>query len=505
MQQADGYLTEVAYPHHFQREATPLWLTFAATALGRHSPDITRAFDWCELGCGQGFSLVANAAANPAGHFYGLDLNPAHIGHARGLADAAGIDNALFIEADFAVLDDCQASLPEQFDFIVCHGVYSWVSARHRQALRRFVEQRLKPGGMLYLSYASQPGMAFFTAAQRFLQQYVAAAQGSLIERFEAGLDALQRLDAAGAGQFAGNREMHDYLRQSLALGTAYLAHDWLAEHWECLHVADVIADFAQAGCDYLGSATLLENIDALSIPGNVQAQLDELTTPALRETFKDLVRNQSLRRDLYQKDGLAMSADSHRRALLDQVISLLPHQPVVGEESTFESRIGPVSVDPQLLGPLRACLGQGPQSFSELARHPALHDRIASLSPALQLLAWAGQAHPLLPGRINLDHCRALNWVICERALHGEGYTHLAAPSIGSGIPAGLVEMAAARVLLEHPGLRGVSLRETVLALLKRIGWQHESAGEEQWESELRQLETMTLPIWQQMGVVGS
>lgn len=499
MQRIDGYLTEVVYPHHFQREATPAWMTFAATALGRHSPDITRSYDWCELGCGQGFSLVINAAANPRGQFFGVDLNPRHIAHAHGLAQAAGLSNVTFVEGDLAAMDGAQA-WPDSFDFIVCHGVYSWLSSAHQQALLRFVEQRLKPGGLVYLSYATQPGMAFFAAPQRLLRQFVEAAEGPLASRFE---DAVAKLLRVSSGVTA--TELHAYVQRSLPLGAAYLMHDWLAADWSCLHVADVMADFERSGCEWLGSATLLENVDALSIPEYARQQLSELHGAPQRETFKDLVRHQSLRRDLYQKGGRAMDENEHRRALLAQEVSLLPQQPATIDQATFDTRIGPVTVDPELLTPIRAALAQGPLSFSALCGDQALRQRMPMMSPALQLLAWAGQLHPLLPGASDPAHCRRLNRVIAERALHGEGYTHLAAPRLGSAIAASLLEMAAARVLLEHPDLRGGALQETVLALLKRTGWQHESAGEEHWKLELGNFERVTLPIWLATGIVGA
>lgn len=499
MQRIDGYLTEVAYPHHFQREATPAWMTFAGTALGRLSPNITRAYDWCELGCGQGFSLAINAAANPLGRFFGADLNPRHIAHARGLAQAAGLSNAAFLETDLAAMDGTEA-WPDGFDFIVCHGVYSWLSSAHQQALLRFVERRLKPGGLVYLSYATQPGMGFFAAPQRLLRQFVEAADGPLVSRFESGVAELLRVSSGLAAT-----ELHAYLQRSLPLGAAYLMHDWLARDWSCLHVADVMADFACSGCEWVGSANLLENIDALSIPGYARQQLSELHGAPQRETFKDVVRHQSLRRDLYQKGGRAMDENEHRRALLAQVVSLLPQQSTTIDQATFDTRIGPVTVDPELLVPIRAALANGPLSFSALCAEQALRQRMPMVSPALQLLAWAGQLHPLLPGDSDPAQCRRLNRVIAERALHGEGYTHLSAPRLGSAIAASLLEMAAARVLLEHPDLRGSALQETVLALLRRTGWQHESAGEEQWKLELGSFESVTLPIWLDTGIVGA
>jgi hypothetical protein len=89
---------------------------------------------------------------------------------------------------------------------------------------------------------------------------------------------------------------------------------------------------------------------------------------------------------------------------------------------------------------------------------------------------------------------------LLAEGALQGVGYTHLAAPGLGGAVIADLLQMAAARVLLEHPQLSGALLYETTLALLRRNG--HVPAVQ---ASELIQhFERHTLPIWRALGVLG-
>jgi hypothetical protein len=150
------------------------------------------------------------------------------------------------------------------------------------------------------------------------------------------------------------------------------------------------------------------------------------------------------------------------------------------------------------LYQPLLQALGEGPQSFAELARRPALAAQVGQLSGALQLLMWAGYAHPLLHAPVDVTRCQALNRLLAEGALQGVGYAHLAAPSLGASVPADKLEMAAARVLLEHPRLRGVLLSETIQALLRRHGVAVEQAAE-----RLQHFEQYTLPRWQVLGVV--
>jgi SAM-dependent methyltransferase len=58
-----------------------------------------------EVGCGTGYTALVLAAGNPGCQVIGMDYNPAHIAEARSMAEAAGIDNATFLEVDLSQLD----------------------------------------------------------------------------------------------------------------------------------------------------------------------------------------------------------------------------------------------------------------------------------------------------------------------------------------------------------------------------------------------------------------
>jgi len=141
-----GYVTDTAYVHDFCRVQTPAILSLAALAKSVATPGLEgKPLTYCELGCGQGFTANLVAAANPAAEVFAADFNPTHIAGARSLAAAAGLNNIVFREADFEeLLHD--SSLPD-FDTICMHGVYSWISAQHRQTIVAFIRRRLKPAG----------------------------------------------------------------------------------------------------------------------------------------------------------------------------------------------------------------------------------------------------------------------------------------------------------------------------------------------------------------------
>jgi len=449
----------VAYPDHFHREVMPVWLASTLQALGRRWPDIGKPYVWLDLGCGTGISTLIAAATNPLGRFIGVDFNAGEIAEARQLAERAGVGNAVFLQASFdQLLDDPEHGLPE-CDFIVMHGVYSWIDADMRQAVHRVVQQRLRPGGVFYVSYITHPGTASFSAAQRMLRLVAQATAGSTDDRIKHGVAWLKRLADHGAGYFTEHAPASREVSRLDAMDPAYLAHEFLNPEWQAFHVSDVIASMDAIGCDYAGSASLLENIDALSIPGKMAPVMAEMVRAgwdaARMETARDIARNQNQRRDIYQKRsgaGSLLTADAHRQVLLRQRVIALPEAPGLEDIQTqagkadlaFETRIGPVSIAGGYVAPLLRALRQGPRSYADFLALPEYRRNPGMVSQLLQALAWVGWVHFLRPdetgGAAQGAHER-LRAVLDERSRERGAPHYLPVPAIGSAIPAAEVQ----------------------------------------------------------------
>ncbi len=98
-----------------------------------------------------------NAGAFPRGEFHACDFNPEHVEGGAPVRERAGARRtSQFHEASFERLLD--EDLPP-FDFIVLHGVYSWVGADARAAIRRIIQEKLASGGLVYVELQLHAGM----------------------------------------------------------------------------------------------------------------------------------------------------------------------------------------------------------------------------------------------------------------------------------------------------------------------------------------------------------
>lgn len=440
---AGGYITDLAYPGLFHRETSPVWIAAAVAAIGQQAPG-RDTFRYLDLGCGVGLNLALLAAANPHGRFIGVDVNPRHIAH--GAAYARLLSNLTLVEAGFdRLVDQDAAPFDAPFDFIVLHGVYSWIAPEQQVVVRLLIRRWLAPGGIVYLHYTTHPGHSVFAGAQALLRRIADLTPGDSSARLANGLAGIRALNAGGAGYLRSHPAVSHMLLDS-STDVACLAHDLLAPDWAALHVGDVIADMEAADCAYVGSATLLENIDALSIPGAMQPLIARTPDIRLRETLRDLARNQSLRRDLYRRGLAGLRPDAYRAQLEELRFCALPAMRKKGDLE-LAMAIGPVAVDAALVDPLRARLRDRPAHFAELVA--LVPGGGAAALRALHMLIAAGEVHAMAPHPIPHAEARALNRLITGQE---QPQIRVAAPAIGSAIPVNRADAATLHALLADP-----------------------------------------------------
>lgn len=297
----DGYVTEIGYTYSFHAELQP-WPM--ADALGARSPIRPgQPFDYCELGFGQGFSLALLAAANPQARFWGNDINPDHVAHARRLADGAGLTNLSVSSLGFA--DYAATDLPA-FDIVALHGVWSWVGETQRAEIISFVDRHLKPGGLVYLGYNVLPGWAQYLPLRELMLEGARRVQGPLADRITASLGLAERLRAQEAGYFRVNPTADTRLDALLDRPVDYLAHEYFNESWHPTYFTELAASLAPAGLRLAAQARAADRWEEEGLrqpiltAGGRQAADD----PAFTELLRDYLTNRPFRRDLFMRDG---------------------------------------------------------------------------------------------------------------------------------------------------------------------------------------------------------
>lgn len=356
------YVTDLAYVRHFEADLAPMRLRQVA-ALNGVAPPPAEDFDYCELGCGRGDTLVALAAANARARFVGVDIMASHVQGARDFARAAAVDNVEFIEQDFEALLGSDAARGP-FDYVVAHGVLSWVGPQKRQAVIEFAKQRLKPGGVCFVSYNAMPGWA----ALEPLRQLLASARAERSEdRAKAGLELAQRLAAAGAQYFAQTKAAREMLDKLSRLDLAYVAHEYLHAHWDPMYFAQVAGPMAAADLHFAGVQPLFLNYRDLAVPADAVALFAELDDRVAFESLKDYALNEYFRRDVYVR-GPVVRDPAVTQAYLDQT-SFVAAAEGTPDDADVRLLHHTMHFETPLFRALFAALAEGPQSGRGLGR----------------------------------------------------------------------------------------------------------------------------------------
>lgn len=232
------------------------------------------------------------AASLPGASLLGIDRSERQIEEAVSVARAAGVGNVRF---ERAAVESFATS--ERFDYVLCHGVCSWVPVETRRALLGLVGRSLAPGGIAYVSFNVLPGWYEKLAARDWLRSFPTGdARASL-----------------GWLRDAVSPELADYRRRLDAVasrigeaGDAYARHEYLAEEHHPQHVSSFLTEAREAGLTYLGDAIASETAIEL-LPDSVARKAEPLDVDQVQQLV-DFVRNTAFRRTLLvrSEDGAA-------------------------------------------------------------------------------------------------------------------------------------------------------------------------------------------------------
>ncbi len=431
-----GYTADLDYTHDFQRELTPSFLGFCATSRATQHPFDREGLEFCELGCGYGMSANILAAANPHINFHAMDFNPAHIAAADQMAQSAGLENLTFYEQSFEEFHH-EPSLPAQFDVIALHGVYTWVSQENRDVIVDFIAKRLKPGGLVYVSYNSLPGWAAAVPLSKLFYDRIENGFGPVTERIEAALQFCKNVHAADAKYFTDNPLLTKHLNKMATMSNNYLAHEYYTQSWRPIHFAELAEALSGAKLGFLGSTQPLDHLDDINMTSEQLALVNRESDLVSRETLRDLMLNQQFRTDIFARGALAHTERGGVGAWFNTTLALtlsqvdaLPH--VVWRHGALEFNATQTS-------PVLQALVDGPQTVRALLDQGVFGDMAwGDITYLLTLLVGAGCVTPCLPQKNVKERrrgCIAMNKVICKMAEEQNAIQFLASPVTGGGV----------------------------------------------------------------------
>ncbi len=432
-----GYVTDVNYTYGCYGELNPLRSRLPLLLVGRHPPKVENA---CELGFGQGLSVSIHSAAQPGVKWYGTDFNPAHAAFATEMGRLSGADAKLFDEsfAEFCNRED----LPD-FDFIGLHGIWTWISDANRHVLVDFIRRKLRPGGVLYISYNTLPGWSA-SAPIRHLMKHHADVMGApgqgVIGQTDAALSFIEQFLGLDPLYAKANPGGADRLKRIKEQDRHYLAHEYMNRDWHPMYFSDVEKWLSDAKVGFACSAHVLDLLNELNLTPQQSEFMKGVPNGSLRETLRDFCTNQQFRRDYWVRGVRQMSTHEQATALRQERVIL-----TVAEKdlpTKVRGILGEANLVDTVYRPLfDLLLDHRPHSVSEIEKHLAKSNiSFTQITSALTVLLGLGVLSSVAADA-DIDEARArtkaLNTAIARRSLSTGEIAHFASPVTGGGVTA--------------------------------------------------------------------
>jgi methyltransferase-like protein/SAM-dependent methyltransferase len=288
---------EVPYESNPFSQTHPDRLATVAALLGLRAPPVGRA-RVLELGCAAGGNLIPLAEQYPGGEFVGVDLSARQVADGQRVIDGLGLGNVRLRHGD---LRDLGPDLGT-FDYILCHGVYSWVPADVQDRILALCRGQLSPEGIAYVSYNTLPGWHLRGALREMMLYHTRplTTPGERVAQARAFLDFLGKATPEDAGPMATFvRSERDMLRGH---GDSYVLHEHLEEHNEAVYFHQFVERARGHGLRYLGEADLRVMLPS-NLPDAAEA-LERMTDVVRREQYMDFLRNRMFRQTLLVHEG---------------------------------------------------------------------------------------------------------------------------------------------------------------------------------------------------------
>lgn len=293
-------------------QTQPSNLSAVATFFGLETAPV----DHCrvlELGCASGGNIIPLAARYPEARFTGIDLSDRHVAIGNERIAALGLSNIEIRQGDLADPD----VVAGEFDYIICHGVYSWVPPPAQDGILNICGRQLAPNGIAYISYNVLPGWQL-RGAIRDIFQFHAGECASPQEGVAKGREMLARLAAISRESTPYGQLIRHEAKLLATYPDTYIMGEFLVDQNRPCYFRDFVERAEHAGLAYLADTDLRS-----SLPETISPEFSQLLAGMagpdrrMREQYFDFFQGRQFRQSLLVRKSQSAAGQptvDHRR-----------------------------------------------------------------------------------------------------------------------------------------------------------------------------------------------
>jgi len=314
---------ELRYPGRFYPQASIERMAMLGTLHGLEPPAV-QGCRVLELGCGEGGHLIPLAYVFADSEFLGVDLSEASVGRARNVAAQLGLKNLRFKTEDLGAFPGNAGT----FDYIIAHGVFSWIPPAIQEKLLEVCSRHLSPKGVAYVSYNTYPAGHLRRIPRdlaRFHTRHISDPRRKAQETRAILNFVISALPEGTMQRELLRRESAAYLQSE-----PLMVFDLLAEINEPMYFLDFIDQAAGYGLQFIAESDV-QKMRTAHLPEEARKQLDAVSDRLLREQYLDFIHGRGFRQTLLCRAGhdLDLEVTPRRMEQLLVASSLRPQKAI--------------------------------------------------------------------------------------------------------------------------------------------------------------------------------
>jgi methyltransferase-like protein/2-polyprenyl-3-methyl-5-hydroxy-6-metoxy-1,4-benzoquinol methylase len=317
---------EILYTGHAFPQTHPDRLATLAILLGMKPAPVEQC-RVLEVACGDGGNLIPMAFALPDSEFIGIDLALRPILKGQEMVDALGLKNITLRRLDLMALP------PElgQFDYIIAHGLYSWVPPAVQDKLLSVCKSHLSPQGVAFISYNTFPGGHLRRMIREMMLFHVRNFSEPQ-QKITQAISLIKFLSDSQPQENAYDALLKDEFEQVLKHQEGHLYHDDLAEINAPSYFTQFMQHAAQHGLQFLAEADFYE-MQYHIYPKQTAAMLQQLATEnvILKEQYLDFLKCRRFRQTLLCHESVSLNRELKPEVIRELYLAS-PAQPVSSE-----------------------------------------------------------------------------------------------------------------------------------------------------------------------------
>lgn len=299
---AENSYDRVPYTSFPYPQATPERLATIATLFGLAPtpPDKCRVL---EIGCASAGHLLPLAEQFPESTFLGIDLSARQVADAEAARTLLQLSNITLRQQDILDLSAADG----RFDYIIAHGIYSWIAPHVQQKLLASCRELLTPNGIAFISYNTYPGWHFREVA-RGVMKFRGRNISDPDEKLRKGKEVLELLIRTVQPDTVYSHILQKERKQLDGKIDDYLLHEYFEDHNRPLYFHEFVGQAAAHRLQFLGEAEFHTLFPIAGLAHDPEAELREMAEDILDvEQYRDMIRNRLFRHTLLCRSELTV------------------------------------------------------------------------------------------------------------------------------------------------------------------------------------------------------